>query len=81
MKELNQKLAVIQTKLKAKKSSYNSFGKYHFRKAEDPEKRLKSFLAKRIKGAIRRAIDNNRGTMRIPEHKLNEIRKSFDLLL
>ena len=46
--------------------------------AEDPEKRLKSFLAKRIKGAIRRAIDNNRGTMRIPEHKLNEIRKSFD---
>ena len=35
MKELNQKLAVIQTKLKAKKSSYNSFGKYHFRKAED----------------------------------------------
>ena len=47
-------------------------------KAEDPEKRLKSFLAKRVKGAIRRAIDNNRGTMRIPEHKLNEIRKSFD---
>ena len=39
--------------------------------AEDPEKRLKSFLAKRVKGAIRRAIDNNRGTMRIPEHKLN----------
>ena len=28
MKELNQKLAIIQTKLKAKKSSYNSFGKY-----------------------------------------------------
>ena len=46
--------------------------------AEDPEKRLKSFLAKRIKGAIRRAIDNNRGSMRIPEHKLNEIRKNFD---
>tara|TARA_R110001583_G_scaffold7215_1_gene35905 strand:+ start:175 stop:921 length:747 start_codon:yes stop_codon:yes gene_type:complete len=46
--------------------------------ADDPEKRLKSFLAKRIKGAIRRAIDNNRGSMRIPEHKLNEIRKNFD---
>jgi RNA polymerase sigma factor (sigma-70 family) len=46
--------------------------------AEDPEKRLKSFLAKRVKGAIRRAIDNNRGSMRIPEHKLNEIRKNFD---
>ena len=46
--------------------------------AENPEKRIKSFLAKRIKGAIRRSIDNNRGSMRIPEHKLNEIRKHFD---
>ena len=45
--------------------------------AEDPEKRLKSFLSKRIKGAIRRGIDINRGSMRIPEHKLNEIRKDF----
>lgn len=45
--------------------------------AEDPEQRLKSFLAKRIRGAIRRGIDMNRGTMRIPEHKLNEIRKDF----
>ena len=45
--------------------------------SDDPEKTLKSFLAKRIKGAIRRAIDINRGTMRIPEHKLNEIRKNF----
>jgi RNA polymerase sigma factor (sigma-70 family) len=45
--------------------------------AEDPERRLKSFLAKRIKGAIRRAVDINRGSMRIPEHKLNEIRKDF----
>jgi len=45
--------------------------------SDDPEKTLKSFLAKRIKGAIRRAIDTNRGTMRIPEHKLNEIRKNF----
>ena len=44
--------------------------------AEDPEQRLKSFLSKRIKGGIRRAVDINRGTMRIPEHKLNEIRKS-----
>ena len=44
--------------------------------ADDPEQRLKSFLSKRIKGGVRRAIDINRGTMRIPEHKLNEIRKS-----
>tara|TARA_R100001082_G_scaffold82528_1_gene49384 strand:+ start:54 stop:809 length:756 start_codon:yes stop_codon:yes gene_type:complete len=45
---------------------------------EDPEKRIKSFLSKRIKGAIRRGIDINRGGMRIPEHKLNKIRKMFD---
>tara|TARA_R110000824_G_scaffold161198_1_gene336440 strand:+ start:1310 stop:2068 length:759 start_codon:yes stop_codon:yes gene_type:complete len=45
--------------------------------AEDQEKRLKSFLSKRIRGAIRRGIDMNRGSMRIPEHKLNEIRKDF----
>ena len=45
--------------------------------AEDKEKTMKSFLSKRIKGAIRRGIDSNRGSMRIPEHKLNEIRKDF----
>lgn len=44
--------------------------------SSDPEKTLKSFLAKRIKGAIRRGNDINRGSMRIPEHKLNELRKS-----
>jgi RNA polymerase sigma factor (sigma-70 family) len=43
--------------------------------SEDQEKSLKSFLAKRIRGHIRRAIDINRADMRIPEHKLNEIRK------
>ena len=43
--------------------------------SEDIEKSLKSFLSKRVRGGIRRAIDKNRGTMRIPEHKLNEIRK------
>ena len=45
--------------------------------SEDQEKTIKSFLSKRIKGAIRRGIDSNRGSMRIPEHKLNEIRKDF----
>jgi len=44
MKELNQKLAVIQTKLKAKKSSYNKFGKYYFRKSEDILEAIKPFL-------------------------------------
>ena len=45
--------------------------------SKDETKTLKSFLSKRIKGAIRRGIDSNRGSMRIPEHKLNEIRKDF----
>ena len=44
--------------------------------SEDIEKTLKSFLSKRIKGAIRRSIDINRGDIKIPEHKLNEIRKN-----
>jgi Zn-dependent alcohol dehydrogenase len=44
MIELNKKLAIIQTKLKAKKSSYNSFGKYYFRKAEDILEAAKPFL-------------------------------------
>lgn len=44
--------------------------------SNDTEKTLKSFLSKRIKGAIRRRIDINRGNIRIPEHKLNEIRKN-----
>ena len=43
--------------------------------SDDIEKTIKSFLSKRIKGAIRRAVDTNRGNIRIPEHKLNEIRK------
>ena len=44
--------------------------------SDDPEKTLKSFLSKRIKGAIRRRIDINRGDIRIPEHKRNEILKN-----
>ena len=44
MKSLNQKLAIVQTKLKAKKSSYNSFGKYYFRKSEDILEAIKPFL-------------------------------------
>jgi len=46
MAELNKTLAVIQTELKAKKSSYNSFGKYYFRKAEDILEAAKPFLTK-----------------------------------
>ena len=46
MAELTKTLAVIQTELKAKKSSYNSFGKYYFRKAEDILEAAKPFLTK-----------------------------------
>ena len=46
MKELNQKLATIQTEFKSKKSRYNSFGKYHFRSAEDILEATKPFLLK-----------------------------------
>jgi DNA-directed RNA polymerase specialized sigma subunit len=44
--------------------------------SNDIEKTLKSFFSKRIKGLIRRRIDMARGDMRIPEHKLNEIRSN-----
>ena len=44
MKELNHKLATVQTKLKTKKTSYNAFGKYYFRKAEDILEAIKPFL-------------------------------------
>lgn len=45
--------------------------------SENSERTLKSFLAKRIRGAIRRSIDHNRSAMRIPEHKLNNLRDGF----
>ena len=44
--------------------------------SQDIEKTLKSFISKRVKGAIRRRIDMHRGDLRIPEHKLNEIRNN-----
>ena len=46
--------------------------------SKDPERTLKSYLSKRIRGAIRRATDANRSGMRLPEHKLNEIRNNFE---
>ena len=46
--------------------------------SKDAERTIKSYLAKRIRGAIRRATDANRSGMRIPEHKLNEIRNDFE---
>lgn len=43
--------------------------------SSDIQASIKSFLSKRIKGSIRRAIDINRGSIKIPEYKLIQIRK------
>ena len=43
---LQQKLAQIQTELKAKKSRFNTLGKYYFRSAEDILESIKPFLLK-----------------------------------
>jgi RNA polymerase sigma factor (sigma-70 family) len=48
------------------------------RDSDNQESTLKSFLSKRIKGSIRRAIDINRGSIKIPEYKILEIRKSSE---
>ena len=50
----------------------------HLKLSRDVEKTLKSFFSKRIKGAIRRRIDINRGSMRIPEYKRNIMRKDSE---
>jgi len=42
------------------------------------EQTLKSFLSKRIKGTIRRYINHNMGDIKVPEWKLNEVRKKSD---
>ena len=49
-----------------------------WRPQHEIEQTLKSFFSKRIKGNIRRRIDMHRGTMRLPEHKLNEMRNTKD---
>ena len=43
--------------------------------SEDIEVSLKSFFSKRIKGLIRRKIDELSKGIRLPEYKINEIRK------
>lgn len=43
---LHEKLSLIQQEFKAKKSRYNSFGKYNFRSAEDILEGLKPFNKK-----------------------------------
>jgi len=46
--------------------------------SENIEKTLQSFFGKRIRGSIRRRIDESRSSMRIPEHKRNSMRKDSD---
>ena len=43
-KTLNEKLSIIQSKFKSKKSRFNSFGKYNFRSAEDILEATKPYL-------------------------------------
>ena len=44
--EINEKLSSIQAELKAKKSKFNSFGRYNYRSAEDILEALKPYLVK-----------------------------------
>ena len=46
MNKVGDKLSAIQQELKAKKSRYNSFGKYNYRAAEDILEALKPFNEK-----------------------------------
>ena len=46
LKGIQDKLSTIQQQFKAKKSRYNSFGKYNFRSAEDILEALKPFREK-----------------------------------
>jgi hypothetical protein len=60
---LNEKLAIIQTEFKSKKSRFNSFGKYNFRSAEDILEATKPFLL-RLGVSVtvtERFIDNSNG--------------------
>ena len=43
---IHEKLALIQTKFKSKKSRFNAFGKYNFRSAEDILEAIKPYLLK-----------------------------------
>lgn len=43
----------------------------------DPLKTMESFLTKRIKGTIRRAINNYRTNMRVPESEMNRLKKKY----
>jgi len=62
---LTEKLAIIQTEFKSKKSRFNSFGKYNFRSAEDILEATKPFL-------LRLGV-----TVTVPKNCLITILKNF----
>ena len=49
-----------------------------YNKSKNKESTLISFLAKRIRGAIRRSINLNRSIIKIPEHRLQKITNDFN---
>ena len=63
--KLNEKLAIIQTKFKSKKSRFNSFGKYYFRSAEDILEAIKPFLLEHgITVTINEELINDNGVIK-----------------
>ena len=57
---LNEKLAIIQTEFKSKKSRFNSFGKYNFRSAEDILEATKPFLLRLgVSVTVTESLTNN----------------------
>ena len=62
--ELNKKLSQIQAKLKAKKSKFNSFGKYNYRSAEDILEALKPYLIEHnVTVVINESIEEQAGLL------------------
>jgi signal recognition particle GTPase len=62
--ELNKKLSQIQAKLKAKKSKFNSFGKYNYRSAEDILEALKPYLIEHnVTVIINESIEEHAGLL------------------
>lgn len=76
---LGEKLSLIQQEFKAKKSRYNSFGKYNFRSAEDILEGLKPFNKKYDVHFVVDEVMNDMGNLpvivthaRIVDNKSNE---------
>ena len=61
---INEKLSKIQSSLKAKKSKFNSFGKYNYRSAEDILEALKPYLIEHnVTVVINETLDEKAGLL------------------